>query len=60
MKIEEMFAGKEVEFFHKEDDSVVSEGEHIGYDVDLDQDSMFEVHLVLNDNIYWNPDASVE
>ena len=55
-----MFAGKEVEFFHKEDDSVVSEGEHIGYDVDLDQDGMFEVHLVLNDNIYWNPDASVE
>jgi hypothetical protein len=56
MKIEEVFAEKEIEFFYKEDDSVVVEGEHIGYDVDVGK----EVRLVLNDNIYWNPDASVE
>lgn len=56
MKVEEMFAGKEVEFFYKKDDSIVLEGDHIGYDVEVDN----EVHLVLNDDIYWNPDASVE
>ncbi len=56
MKVEEMFASKEVEFFYKEDDSIVLEGEHIGYDVEVGN----EVQLVLNDDIYWNPDASVE
>ena len=56
MKVEEMFAGEEVEFFYEEDDSIVLEGDHIGYDVQVGN----EVHLVLSDGIYWNPDASVE
>ena len=56
MKVEEMFAGEEVEFFYKEDDSIVLEGDHIGYDVEVGN----EVQLILNDDIYWNPDASVE
>lgn len=56
MKVEEMFASKEVEFFYKADDSAVLEGEHIGYDVEVGN----EVQLVLNDDIYWNPDASLE
>lgn len=57
MKVEEMFATDTPEFFYKEDDSVVLEGEHIGHDVEMGNNT---IELVLNDNIYWNPDASVE
>ena len=57
MKVEEMFATETPEFFHKDDDSVVLKGEHIGHDVEMGNNT---IELVLNDNIYWNPDASLE
>ena len=39
------------EFFYKEDDIPVSEGEPVGVDLDLED----EVQFVLFDHIYWSP-----
>lgn len=44
------------EFFYKEDDIPVSEGEPVGVDLDLED----EVQFVLFDHIYWSPNHGNE
>jgi hypothetical protein len=39
------------EFFYKKDDSLVAEGDPVGFDVETAKG----VDLVLFDDIYWNP-----
>ena len=39
------------EFFYKNNNETVPEGEPVGVDIDTDE----EVELVLFSNIYWNP-----
>lgn len=45
-----VYASEFEEFFNKEDDSVVSEGQPVGVDLELDD----EVKFVLLDDIYWH------
>lgn len=46
---EMVYASEFEEFFNKEDDSVVSEGQPVGVDLELDN----EVKFVLFNDIYW-------
>ncbi len=46
-----MCATEVEEFFYKDTDEPVEEGEPVGLDID----SPFEVEFVLFSNIYWNP-----
>tara|TARA_B100001093_G_scaffold481648_1_gene512574 strand:- start:5645 stop:5926 length:282 start_codon:yes stop_codon:yes gene_type:complete len=46
-----VFATDFLEFFYKDSDSPVEEGDPIGFEMDIGK----EVELVLFDNIYWNP-----
>ena len=46
-----MCATEVEEFFYKNTDEPVEEGEPVGLDID----SPFEVEFVLFSNIYWNP-----
>mgnify|MGYP003953888245 CR=1 FL=1 len=46
---EMVYASEFEEFFNKEDHSVVSEGQPVGIDLELDD----EVKFVLFDDIYW-------
>lgn len=54
--LELVLAPKEQEFFYKEDDISVSEGEPVGVDLDDGQ----EVKFILFDHIYWNPNYESE
>lgn len=58
MGIEIMYATEFPEFFDKETDKLLEEGQHIGFDVDTEDG----VELVLLDNVYWSPqyDNAVE
>ena len=46
-----MFATEFEEFYYKDTDEVVPEGEPIGVDVEVEDG----VKLILFSNIYWNP-----
>jgi hypothetical protein len=50
-KVDIVYATEHEEFFYKDSDIVVGEGMPIG--VDVDQGDL--VHLVLFEDIYWNP-----
>lgn len=50
-KVDLVYATEYEEFFYKDSDVAVSEGCPIGVDV-YGED---EVHLVLFDDVYWNP-----
>lgn len=44
-----VYAGPEEEFFYKDNDLAVTEGDIIGIDLDVGD----EVHLVLLEDVYW-------
>lgn len=46
-----VFATDFSEFFYKDSDFPVGEGDPVGFEIDLGE----EVELVLFDNVYWNP-----
>jgi|TARA_B110001454_G_scaffold218603_1_gene247100 hypothetical protein len=46
-----MYATEHVEFFYKDTDAAVKEGDPIGFDMDMGEG----VELILFDNIYWDP-----
>ena len=56
MNVDIMYASDVEEFFYKDNDEAVPSGELIGFDIDTGN----EVELVLDSNVYWNPDASLE
>lgn len=56
MNVDIIYASDVEEFFYKDNNEAVPSGELVGFDVDTGN----EVELVLDSNIYWNPDASVE
>jgi hypothetical protein len=45
-----VYAGPEEEFFYKEDDSVVSEGQIVGVEIEVCN----KVDFVLLDEVYWS------
>lgn len=51
MKCELVYASNFEEFFYKDNQIPVSEGQPIGVDIDAGN----EVCLVLFDDVYWNP-----
>lgn len=51
-----VYAGPEEEFFYKENDLAVSEGNIIGVEIDTGN----EVELVLLEDIYWSLDLDTE
>ena len=51
-----MYATEFPEFFYKDTDAQVSEGEPIGFDVDTKDG----VELVLFSNVYWSPQYETE
>ena len=51
MKCELVYASNFEEFFYKDNQIPVSEGQPIGVDIDVGN----EVCLVLFDDVYWNP-----
>jgi hypothetical protein len=56
MNVDIVYATDDNEFFFTDTDEAVPSGELVGFDVETEN----EVEFVLQDNIYWNPDASVE
>lgn len=46
-----VYSGPEEEFFYKEDDSAVSEGQIVGVEIELCN----KVDFVLLDEVYWKP-----
>jgi len=51
-----VYAGPEEEFFYKENDLAVSEGNIIGVEIDTGN----EVELLLLEDIYWSLDSCLE
>ncbi len=56
-KVLDLICSSEIEeFFYKEDDIAVSEGEPVGVDIDEGD----EVKFILFDHIYWRPNHETE
>lgn len=56
-KIVDLICASEVEeFFYREDDVAVSEGEPVGVDIDNGD----QVDFILFDHIYWSPKNEIE
>ena len=51
ISVDAVYASVEEEFYHIDTDLPVTEGNHIGYDVEFEN----SVELVLNQDIYWSP-----
>ncbi len=51
--VEAVYAGPEEEFFYTEDDSPVSEGNLVGFDLQEGSETRF----LLTKDVYWNPSA---
>jgi len=56
MKCELVYASNFEEFFYTDHQIPVSEGQPIGVDVEIGD----EVHLILFDDIYWNPNVFLD
>jgi|TARA_B110000495_G_scaffold195739_1_gene203660 hypothetical protein len=53
--IDIMFATEEEEFFYKDTDEAVAEGDPVGLDIEVGN----EVELMLFANIYWNLEQDI-